>query len=179
MTLSLVTRGYVSARGITPGGLVYLYPENGSVVQNGQLLMVAILAGVAPSDLVVALLSDTPAVVSVPISVSILTGEAVGTFYATGHQLGTAQIKASLVGIDLYSDIEVVTLDARLRPKIHRTIEIRPRISSVQNIRPEPYDAETPDDTVLTPTIHDTIDLKPRGVFARNLRPEIIDIEES
>lgn len=179
MGLAIATRGYVGAERIAPGTFVYLYPESGFVAQNEQLLMVAIIAGLAPSDLTVTLVSDNPTIVEVPASIVISAGESIETFYATGYQIGTAQITASLGGVDLYSNIEVVGLDTKLRPKVHQIVEIKPRISNAIDLKPELYATEVPDDDIMRPMIHEITELKPRGVSARDLKPEIIDTEES
>lgn len=66
-----------------------------------------------------------------------------------------------------------------VRPVIHDVVNLKPKVTSARNLRPEPYDVEVPDDDELKPTIHDVTNLKPSGVSARNLRPKIYDTEES
>jgi hypothetical protein len=178
MTLALATRGYVCVGGVQPGVLAYLHPETASVRQGAQLSMAVVLTSQAPVDTVVALSSDDPSVVSVPASVTVLQGQVVATFLATAGDLGNAQITASLDTIAKHSDLEVVYVDAALRPKVTGTVTLKPKGVSAQNLRPGVVDAENQDPPELRPQVTEAKNLKPRGTSARNLKPKVYDTEE-
>lgn len=135
MTLSLATRGYVSTKSaaLPDDALVFLHPKTVSMQQNIQILMAAVLAGPADSEVTVNLSSDQPTRVSVPASVAVPAGESSGTFLATsGTALGDAVITATAERV-VQSTITVVQALPALRPIAIGATELKPRI-----VRTEP-----------------------------------------
>lgn len=179
MSLALATRGYCCTPGIEPGVLAYLYPESAIVRQGAQLGMVVVLTSEAYGDTVVALSSDDPAVIAVPASVTVLDGFSVAMFYATAGALGAARITASLDSVERHSDISVMYVDASLRPTIRKTVDLKPRGISAQNLKPDVVQAEDQSDAPVQPKVAVIKNLKPRGRSARALKPKIYDTEES
>lgn len=107
--------------------LVFLYPDLARMQAQTELLMVAVLASPADSDITVNLSSDQPSRVSVPASILIPTGESEGTFVATsGTVLGQAVISATVVET-VQSTITVIAAHPDLRPTPVRAKELKPR----------------------------------------------------
>ena len=112
--------------------LVFLNPPVASIQQSTQILMSAVLASQADSDITVNLSSDEPGRVSVPASVLIPTGESFGNFAATaGIELGPAIISASVIKT-VQSTITVTQALPGLRPKGTGVKELKPRITRIE-----------------------------------------------
>lgn len=114
--------------------LVFLNPSAASIQQNTQILMTAVLASPADSDITVNLSSDEPGRVSVPASVLIPTGQSFANFEATaGTELGPAVISAVVVQT-VQSTITVTTALPALRPTAIGVKELKPRIVRIEQV---------------------------------------------
>lgn len=143
MSLAIATRGYVvGAAGVGLPELTQVWPDVITVVQDSQFELLVVFSRAVTQNEIVTLSSDDLDVATVPASATVLDGDVAVEFTVTSKAPGTAQITAIHDAINATSDIVVTAKSLEYRPQVLEIVNLRPAVTSAQNLKPKIYDTE-------------------------------------